>query len=177
MNHLPYKEWLLSEATLPAEQAEALQDHLRICETCRQVEPAWGDVQALLKKAPAIDPLPGFTDRWQKRLEEHRIRKQRRMAWYIVAAIGALAVGLSVIFGAHLLELLSSPGNLVLLWVSRITGVLSIYWAFENIFNGLANHIPAISWLMVVLGIGLLSFLSVAWLATYRKLTIARRIA
>jgi len=177
MNHLPYKEWLLSGATLPAEQEAALQDHLRSCETCRQLEPAWGDVQALIKKALAIDPLPGFTGRWQKRLEQHRLHKQRRMAWFIVAAIGALALVLSLIFGAHLLDLLSSPGNLILLWVSRVTGVLSIYWAFENILNGLANQIPAFSWLMVVFGIGLLSFLSVAWLATYRKLTLARRFA
>lgn len=177
MNHLPYKEWLLSEVPISAEQAKALQDHLRTCETCRQLEPAWGDVQALIKKAPAIDPLPGFTDRWHKRLEEHRLRKQRRLAWYIVAGVGALALVLFVIFGAQLQELLSSPGNLILLWVSRVTGVLSLYWAFENLLNGLTAQIPAFSWLMLVFGIGLLSFLSVAWLATYRKLTLVRRFA
>lgn len=176
MNHLPYKDWLLSDTPLSPEQAEALQEHLRNCETCQQFEPAWIDVHALIKKAQAVDPLPGFADRWQKRFEVHRLSKQRRLAWYIVAIIGVMAITLIAIFGAQLSELLNSPGNLILLWVSRLTGVLSIYWAFENMLNGIAAQLPSFTWLMLIFGIGVTSFLSVAWLATYRKLTLVRRI-
>ena len=177
MNHLPYREWLLSEANLSAEQASDLQDHLRDCEACRQLEAAWGDVHVLMKKAPVVEPSADFIERWHKRLEQHRLHKQRRMAWYIVAVVAAVAAILIAIFGAQLQNILSSPGNLILLWVSRLTEVLSIYWAFENIFSGVAAQVPSFSWLLLVFGIGLASFLSVAWLATYRKLTLVRRLA
>jgi hypothetical protein len=169
MNHLPYKEWLLAEAPLSAEQDDALQEHLRACETCRQIEPAWMDVKALIQKTPAAEPLPGFSGRWQIRLEQHRLSKQRRLAWMLVGIIGGMAAVLIALFGV--------PGNLLLLWVSRLTGVLSIYWSIENFFNGLAVYLPSITWLFMIFGMGVASFLSVLWLATLRKLTLVRRLA
>jgi hypothetical protein len=177
MNHLPYKEWLLAEASLSDEQEKALQEHLRTCEACRQLEPAWTDVHALFQKTPAAEPLPGFSGRWQTRLEKHTLSKQRRLAWIIVGIIGGIAAVLIALFGVQLIEILSAPGNLLLLWISRLTGVLSIYWSIENFFNGLAVTLPSITWLFMILGMGMASFLSVLWLATLRKLTLVRRLA
>ncbi len=177
MNHLPYKEWLLAEATLSDEQEKALQEHIRTCEACRQLEPAWADVQMLFQKTPAAEPLPGFTERWQTRLEKHALGKQRRLAWIIVGIIGGIAAVLIALFGVQIIEMLNAPGNLLLLWVSRLTGVLSIYWSIENFFNGLAANLPSITWLFMIFGIGMVSFLSVLWLATLRKLTLVRRLA
>jgi hypothetical protein len=177
MNHLPYKEWLLSEERLSNEQAQALKEHLRQCETCRQIEPAWTDVQVLFHKAPAAEPLFGFSGRWQSRLEKHKLRKQRRLAWIIMGGFSGIAAILLILFGSQLWEMVNAPGNIILLWVSRLTGILSIYWAIQNFFNGLAVYIPSIPWLFMIFGIGMVSFLSVLWLAAYRKLTLVRRLA
>lgn len=176
MNHLPYKEWLLSEASLSDEQHKALQEHLSSCETCRQIEPAWTDVQALFKKIPSAEPVPGFSLRWHTRLEEHRLRKQRKLAWFIVSIIAGIAAVLITLIGLQFFEIINSPGNLILLWISRLTGMLSIYWVIENFFNSLSVYIPSISWLLMIFGVGIISFMSVLWLATYRKLTHVRRL-
>ncbi len=175
MNHLPYKEWLLSEGSLSDEQNNALQEHLRSCESCRQIEPAWANVQVLFKKIHSVEPLPGFTMRWQTQLEKHRQTKQRKLAWLILSIIAGIAAVLITLLGLHFIEVANSPGNLILLWISRFTGVLSIYLMLENFFHSLSVYIPSISWLVMIFGIGVISFMSVIWLATYRKLTVRRR--
>jgi hypothetical protein len=177
MNHLPYKEWMLSEAPLSAEQDDALQEHLRTCEACRQIEPAWMDVKALIQKTPAAEPLPGFSGRWQIRLEQHRQSKQRLLAWIILGIIVGIALVLSALFGLQLLQILDSPGNLILLVVSRLTDILNIYWSLGGLFNSVSAYIPSVPWLLMIFGMGMLSFLSVLWLATYRKLTLGGRTA
>ena len=175
MNHLPYKEWMLSEAPLSAEQDDALQEHLRACEACRQIEPAWMDVKALMQKTPAAEPLPGFSRRWRVRLEQHRLSKQRRLAWIILGIIAGIALVLSALFSLQVLQILDAPGNMILLVVSRLTDILSIYWSLGGIFNSLSGYIPSVPWLLMIFGMGMLSFLSVLWLATYRKLTLGGR--
>lgn len=176
MNHLPYKEWLLSEDSLSTEQAKTLAEHLKTCQSCQQVESGWKDVAALLQKTPAAAPVPGFTSRWAVRLEAHRLRKQRRLAWIILGIFSGVAVILITLFGAQVLQVLDSPGNLILIWISRITGILSIYWAIENLFNHLVIQLPSLSWLALIFGTGIVSFLCVLWLAAFRKLTIIRRL-
>ena len=176
MNHLPYKDWLLAEEPLPAEQSEDLQDHLRTCEPCRQIESAWTDVNALIQKTPAVDPLSGFAMRWQTRLVAHRLKKQRQLAWIIVGLCSGIAVTLAALFGTQLLEILQSPGHLILVWISRVSGILSIYWGIQNMVSTIAAQVPSISWLVVIFGIGFVSFLSVLWLAAYRQLTFMRRV-
>ena len=177
MNHLPFKDWLLSEDPLTSEQVEALQGHLRSCDTCRRLESAWTDVNAIFEKAPLAEPIPGFTSRWQDRLALHHLRKQRKLAWIIVGIFTGITIILLTLFGAQLLEVIQSPGNLILVSISRLTGILSLYWAIESIFNTLTSHMPSISWLVFIFGIGFISFLSVLWLAAYRKLTLSRRFA
>ena len=175
MNHLPYKDWMLSEEPLTTEQSRALQEHLRTCDSCQQIEPAWTDVNALFRKAALPEPASGFTDRWQERLAAHKLQKQRRVAWLIVGAVGLIALLLFVLFSAQVLEIFHAPGNLLLVWISRLTGVLSLYWSLENLFSIITAQVPTVSLLLLPFGIGFISFLSVSWLAAYRKLTFARR--
>jgi len=176
MNHLPYKEWLLSEASLNDEQNKALQEHLRSCEACRQIEPAWINVQVLFKKIPSAQPLPGFAMRWQTHLVKHRLQRQRKLAWLILSVIAGIAVVLITLIGLQFVEMVNSPGNLILMWISRLTGVLSIYMTLEHFFNSLSLYIPSIPWLLMIFGIGFISFMSVLWLATLRRLTVVRRL-
>jgi hypothetical protein len=176
MNHLPYKDWLLAEEPLTFDQTQALQDHLRICEACRQIGPAWFDVRALFLKTHRAEPAPGFNERWQTQLAAHKLQKQRRLAWIILGIIAGLSLFLAILFGTELLEVLNSPGSLVLVWVSRITEVLSIYWLLHNLLGVLMEFIPSSPWIGLILGVGMVSFMSVAWLATYRKLTLPRRL-
>jgi len=177
MNHTPYKDWLLSDDLLSAEQTKALQEHLRTCEVCQQLEPAWSDVHTLIQKTPLVQPIPGFTDRWQFRLIAHKMQKQRHLAWMLWGVCAGIALILLGIFSTQILEILDSPGSLILVWVSRLTGVLSLYWAAQNMLGAIVEYIPAITWFGMVLGIGMVSFLSVSWLAMVRRLTIARRLA
>jgi hypothetical protein len=176
MNHQPFKDWLLSEERLEAEQAQALQQHLRECADCRQIESAWADAHALIQRAPDAAPVPGFTTRWQARLAARRLQEQRRQAWAAIAVTGGVAFLLLVLFGTQVLNLLSSPAQWLLLWVSRLTSLLSLYGVIQELFYALGQVTPAVPLIGLFFAVGFVSFLSVLWLATYRQLTTARRI-
>ena len=175
MNHQPFKDWLLSEERLEAEQAQALQQHLRDCADCRQIESAWSNAHALIQRAPAVAPAPGFTERWQSRLAAQRLQAQRSQAWVAIAVTTGVAFVLLVLFGTQVLDLLGSPAQLVLAWAARLTGLLSLYGILQEVFYALGQLTPVVPFIGLFFAVGFISFLSVLWLATYRQLTTTRR--
>lgn len=176
MNHQPFKDWLLSEEPLEAQQSQALQQHLRECADCRQVENAWADASALLRRTPYAAPAPGFTHRWQQRLAAQRVQAQRKQAWVAIAVTAGIAFVLIVLFGTHVLDLLASPASLLLAWIARLASLLSVYGILQEVFSVLGRVPPMVPAIALFFAVGFVCFLSVAWLATYRQLTTARRV-
>ncbi len=100
MNHQPFEEWLLSDESLSPEEEQALQAHLETCEECPQLSTAWQEVRAEIQRMPEVSPAPGFSQRWQVRLEAERIRQQRRLTWLLMSICGIGAVALAL-FGVY----------------------------------------------------------------------------
>ncbi len=176
MNHQPFKDWLLSDEPLEAQQSQALQQHLHECADCRQIENAWADASALMRRAAFAAPAPGFTARWQERLAAQRLQAQRKQAWVAIAVTAAIAFALVVLFGTHVLDLLASPASLLLAWIARLASLLSVYGILQEVFYALSRVTPLVPVIGIFFAVGFICFLSVAWLATYRQLTMARRI-
>lgn len=66
MNHRLFEQWITERPPLTPNEQSALQQHLQECPTCFAL---W-QVDGLLREAPAISPSPGFSERWQARLQE-----------------------------------------------------------------------------------------------------------
>jgi hypothetical protein len=103
MNHHPYQDWLLDEpqrpeAALTAEQAQELGAHLRACQTCRELAGSLRQVETELHAPALLSPAPGFTARWQARLEKESRRRysHQDLSWFWASAAlsGLLLVGL-----------------------------------------------------------------------------------
>ena len=90
MNHQPFEDWLLSKEALTQEQEAELHQHLQDCLACTNLATAWQAVEHEIKQAPQAAPAPRFNERWQARLAEKRTQKQRRLAWWMSAALGIL---------------------------------------------------------------------------------------
>lgn len=176
MNHQPFRSWLLSEEPLPPEQAEALRAHLQNCQACRQLETAWDHVNILFEGLPLAEPRPGFTARWEARLAAHRLQQQSRQVWVAVAVTAALACLLLLILGAQVIEVLSSPAQLALVWIARLSSLLYILDQIHVFITLLLKAAPAIPIAGAFFSAGMVCFLSVLWLATYRQLVTSRRI-
>lgn len=175
MNHQPYRGWLLSEDELTVEQAQALQEHLRSCETCSQIESSWKQLEAVISRAIQFEPAPGFVARWQVRLVERQRYQQKQRGWYIIGATALIVVSLGIILSVQLWSLIQAPGPYLAALFDRLVGVISIYFTLRNFTSFYSLPGPVYTFIGIVFLSGLISFMSVLWLATYRKFSMTRR--
>jgi hypothetical protein len=176
MNHQPFKDWLLSEDKLAPEQAQALQEHLETCDTCRKTDLAWSDVEILIKRVPPVKPAPGFTVRWQEYLSAHQLRKQKRFGWITIGINVLIISSILIVLATHMWSLLQTPGPYLLTWFLRLINLLSLYFTFQNFNISIPWSMPVYSIIGLFILVGMTSFMSVLWLATYRKIKMARRL-
>jgi hypothetical protein len=176
MNHQLYKDWLLTAENLTPEQQASLQDHLHTCADCRQVSNAWESVESLFTQTPQAEPVPGFTTRWQVRVLERRQSQQKRQAWVAMGFLAILALGMASVLGAAAVNLLSSPGELTLAIISRLSQIYTLISALDALLPISSVRIsPLLSITLAIFTTGMISLLSVLWLAMIQHLILNRR--
>jgi anti-sigma factor RsiW len=178
LNHQHYEEWLLSGETLPPEPAKRLSEHLLTCEQCRVLSAGWQEVEQRLTRARLVPPAPGFTARWQARLNEERLRQKRRHALYFLAfSVGGILVlftALAVLFW----PLLQSPYTLVLALALRVGSAITLVGDLtvigKTVLLAFSRIIPTSLWV----GILVAAFsLTVIWIVALGKIALQHRSA
>jgi hypothetical protein len=177
MNHQPYRSWLLAEQDLTVEQSSALQEHLRSCEACRRLESSWKELEAIIDRSALLAPAPGFVERWQVRLVEHQLHQQKLRGWYMIGATSLVVVFLLALALIQLWSLINAPNVYLAAMFERLMGVITIYFTIQNLVGSVHIPAPLYSLAAMVFLSGVISFMSVLWLATYRKISLARRQA
>ena len=177
MNHQPFRGWLLSDDELTLEQSKALKEHLETCATCQQIESAWKELEAVIDRSVQLAPAPGFVGRWQVKLVEHQYHQQKLRSWYMIGATGLVVVSLMVLVILQLWSLIHAPDAYLAAMFDRLMGVLTIFYTIRNLVGSVS--LPDLTYTLagLVLLFGMISFMSVLWLATYRKMSMARREA
>ena len=175
MNHQPFRDWLLSEENLTAEQNQQMHEHLLSCESCRQTNAAWLEVETAFRKSPQVIPAPGFTNRWQENLFKYKETKQKRIGWITIGFVGIITIIILGLLISQGLTLIQTPGPYLAEWLTRIFNLIAVFLTLQGMFHSFSGTIPLfIVWLFFL--VGFVSFISVLWLATYRKFSLARRI-
>jgi len=178
MNHQTYQDWLFADAEdLSPIQAHSLQEHLQVCEQCQSLSSAFYSLEAALNADEMAAPEPGFTRRWQARLEASQQHIYRRQ---IVTTFSTIVFGLVALAGLMLAILwpwLKSPSLLFYTWVYQVFSFYTFADALRNLASPLLNFSKSAFPLMgIVFGFGLLSELAVLWVVSYRLLTSPRRV-
>ena len=174
-NHLPFNDWLLSNEILTPEQDDLLQEHLRGCPDCRQIQMAETEVKFLFSYAGQLNPSSGFTNRWQKRFDLQRERNKKINSWVFLGLTSGTAVIFLSILLWKIIGLLNSPviilSSLVYFWTySRI--FISDIWELLQLS---IRILPTFSILSIIFFTGFCSLVSVFWIVTYRKLIMNGR--
>ncbi len=177
MNHQPFRSWLLSEDELTIEQSQALQSHLRDCVACRRIDSSWKELQAVIERSTELAPAPGFVDRWQVRLVEKKQHEQRLRSWYTIGGTSLVVISLLVLVAVQIWALVEAPNAYIAAIFDQLMGILSIIFTIRNLASVIPVPEPVITLAVMVLLFGMISFMSVLWLATYRKISMARREA
>jgi hypothetical protein len=176
MNHQPFRDWLLSEEKLSSDQIHEVQEHLQSCESCKQTQIAWQDVESAFHNVPDVKPAPGFTARWQTHLAEYLDRKQKRRGWVMIGFTSLIIITLLGLLVTQVWSLIQAPGPYLVAWFDRLFGLVTIYFTLQDIFSSITGIIPLFAFVGMFFLVGIISFMSVLWLATYRKLSMARRL-
>jgi predicted anti-sigma-YlaC factor YlaD len=176
--HLPFEDWLLHRATLNPAEKQSLLEHLRNCDSCRQLSTSLYEVESRLRAAPAVAPSPGFTNRWLARLDGERQKIHRRQTLAILLFyIGGAAVVLASL-GLLAVQYFQSPVTFFWSWLYRLMTLVELVSGAEEMFRvslrTLIGLIPLAGW---VLFFGILSELAVIWFVTLRLLTNPRRVS
>ncbi|MFZ2095206.1 MAG: hypothetical protein WAV05_01085 [Anaerolineales bacterium] len=177
MNHQPFREWLLSEQQLTLEQTKLLQDHLSSCDSCSRLENSWKEIEDVIHKIPPAEPVSGFTGRWQSHLAEYQLLRQKRRGWFIISGTAVFVISLLSILISQIWSLVQTPGPYLAMWFERLVGIISMYYSLRNIVSSYSLPTPLVTFTIVIFLVGMISFMSVLWLATYRKFSLARRAA
>ncbi len=148
MKHQPFENWLLFDNPLAPDQARALDEHLQVCEHCRGLQQSWQGVVNLFQESPDLDPTPGFADRWQTRLQqEHQGVLESRHRWHSWITLILFANGvslLSVLLGMTFFNTFDSLTEFLLVWVYRLTSLLTVINIFQNLLAIMIRTIPGL---------------------------------
>lgn len=183
MIHQPYEDWLLanparSEVALSTEQTAALRDHLAACEACRQLANAVSVVESHMQRASVLAPEPGFSGRWQARLEAERARAQQRQSLGLLALSASGAVLLLGVILAISWPMIKSPGLLALITLYQASRIAMLMGSSQRFLAGLLSStgfsLPWTAWVLVV---GVVCQLGVLWIVSYRLLINPRRVS
>jgi hypothetical protein len=178
MNHQPYLDWIFEDdRLLSAQQTMALHEHLETCENCRTLAGSFKDLETALNKSELLSPEPGFSTRWQVRLQDNRNRAHRRQ---LITLLSLVLGGLFLLGGALVWMAwpwLRSPNLLFWTWIYQLFTIYTYADALQDLASPILNLSGGIfPWIAWVFSLGLLSELAVLWVVSFRLLTNPRRI-
>ncbi len=182
MNHQPFETWLFAEEQLTTEEEQILQEHLAVCDQCQELSSAWSDIEKLIAESPPAEPVPGFVNRWQARLDADRqvetLMKQRWQSWIgLILILNVVAVTF-VFLSIQLSASVGSPTDLLLNLVYRATSSIAMLNALQDIGYAIWRVVTSVvtprGWILITSG----SFLgAVVWIVSMKKLiSIPRRV-
>ena len=174
--HPPFDAWLLSDEPLTPQQSSDLQEHLRTCEYCRQLEAGWTRLERLMHGAEILAPASGFSARFQARLEAQRQLKHRRQSYMALLGISGLALLAFAVLAGVIFAIWQSPAQFIFGVLYRLTLALETLSSFGFYLGDVVDALPGFSLIGMFFFIGFATLLSVLWLAAFRQLTGARRL-
>lgn len=172
MSHQPYENFLFSEETINSEQKQMLELHLGECEYCSSLVDAMTNLEELFSSCPAPDPAPGFTQRWQARLNEYRQKRHSRNLWLMTMGLFTLAGFIILLVLTYHLQ----NFNLVYEFshgIARASRFIAEVRSSLSLFRSLVTTLPFIIPIILVSGSGTLlalSILTITWFLTIIKL-------
>jgi len=172
MSHQPYETFLFSNETINAQQQQQLDRHLARCEPCSSLAAALTDLDELFSNSPALDPAPGFTQRWQVRLSADHQKRQNRNLWLLTIGLFVLAWLIIVFILTYHLQYINLAYELSQL-IARVSRFTAEVRSSLSLFRSLINTLPFMIPIMLVFGSGTLlalTALTLTWFSAIIKL-------
>jgi anti-sigma factor RsiW len=177
MSHQPFESWLFSEETLTVDQEKALREHLRTCVTCYRLEATWSQLQRTLHEAPVVRPAQGFVQRWQERLTEYRLQRQRKQAWIIFTILALTALLFFLLLCIQAMDALRSVDQILAIWTVRLVYLVALVGEAQEMIEVIVSVAKSLVPLPVLAVLFWISGgLCMIWFVVYQRFTAQRRV-
>jgi predicted anti-sigma-YlaC factor YlaD len=180
MNHQPFEKWLLADEPPEGEQAIEIKEHLQDCQRCRSLEANWNDVHQMITISGQIAPAPGFTTRFEARLQaqqELELKRKNHRPWLLFMLNIGIATALLGLLGFQLWRAFNTPAQLLLVKAFFLSILVTVVKLGSDILSALvqvAVRFPAVQWAFLL---GMSGFLGMLWVTIGRQLVSIRRIS
>ena len=169
MDHRPFEDWLLDNASLTPDQKRQLQTHLQTCSSCTAI----AEVNLALKSVRLAEPAEGFVGRFQVRLAaKKKILRRRNFLGFSILAISVVGAFLWLTWPV-LMDLVQSPVDLLDAWISSLlsawTSFQAIFQAGLVLFKVVPSFLPVYIWAVILFAAGAWSLVWVASLIKFTK--------
>lgn len=166
MEHQPFETLITTDEALSAAQERDLQAHLASCAQCRTLQTNWQALRSQLQAAPAAQPAPGFTRRWQASLAERRALQAQMQVRRWLLGFGT-ATGLGLIGGLVWLVATTSIADWLVngmrLALIAVTDLYNLRVFVSSWLNVIPLSIPLTIWALLSTGFAIIV---VGWLFT-----------
>jgi predicted anti-sigma-YlaC factor YlaD len=165
MSHQPFESWLFEDEALEESDAEALRAHLAICQACRSLSEAWGEMEGLLRSSALDMPAPGFAGRWQGRLAAETVRRQRRQALASLGLTAGTGLVISAALAVQVFSLMQSPARVAVWIAENVSAFAAQLFLLREALADLAGGVPvflASAWPFA--GLAVLALMGALWL-------------
>lgn len=127
------------------------------------IESAWQEVESSIASVGMAEPKKGFVGRFQTHLAERKAEADRQQAWKILIVYASISLFLISMIGYLLVQNVSEPGDLLLIWAGLVSRVWTFFKMVLSIFSSfgriLPNMISVSGWVSVFsIGSGLVGF-------------------
>ena len=155
MRHDHYRDLVLDEETISAEEKAELAQHLQTCEECSRFSRAVQGSLRMISSAPEIQPPQSFTRTWLADFESRKRAQEKKQARTLVFA---LAGSILVIVLASLVIFLPEL-SLISLTAGFISTLVHLAGTITRLWTALASFFQALRPSTLVFSL----FIAVAW--------------
>jgi hypothetical protein len=180
MNHQPFETWILEEDILKPGDQQLLKDHLQNCESCNRLSEGWNGAARQLQHPAMVEPMAGFSTRWNERLQVDLHKKHRRQSLTLLAFSLGLAFMIALIMVLGTLPAFRAPS--LMFWVyfyqllayrNMLDLISDQILSFFSTSVSFGNFTPLL-WLVFLSG--MVFEIVVLWFVSFRVLTKSRRV-
>ncbi len=169
MSHQPFEDWLFSDEPLDTQQEQTMQNHLDECERCQNLSHALDQVGEIFEFSTTPEPSPGFTQRWFERLNVAQEQRQIKRTWILVLSFFSIASIITITVALMNFNSINWAYQLsqFIANFSLIARKLNQFWRF---FQSVADVFPLVIPITIIIGIGLLSLITVLFITWFSSL-------
>lgn len=163
MNHQPFESWILDEEPLGKQQLSELEDHLSSCQSCKTLQESWVIARHQIKSAPAKQPAPGFSTRWQSSLKERREAEERAQSRTVFIWIGCIIAVLLISLAVIAMPKIS----IITVMISLVTTLVNVSTSVDDLLQfvlSITRSVPPTTLILMAISLSsLLSIVSFIW--------------